>query len=159
MPSTHNTSSKSVRAQAVELLNKHMAAAIDLRDQLKQAHGNVRGPTFIAVHQLFDRVAGEAETYSDLIAERAAGLGRVFEGAAQVAGERSFLIPYLLEVADESEYIFALAATLAAFGQSACDAIGQSETIGDADTADLFTEILRRVGLQLRLVESQAAPV
>ena len=126
--------------------------------QLKQAHWNVRGPTFIAVHELFDKVAGEAESYSDLLAERAAGLGAVAEGTVQVAAERSFLVPYPLRIADEKEHIFAVAATLAAFGQSAREAIGQSATIGDADTADLFTEISRGVDHQLWLVESHAVP-
>ena len=80
MHPTHNTLSENIRTQAVELLNKHLAAAIDLHGQMKQAHWNVRGPTFIGVHELFDKVAGEAESYSDLIAERAEGLGGVAEG-------------------------------------------------------------------------------
>ena len=53
----------------------------------------MRGPTFIAVHELFDEVAGEAESSSDLLAERAAGLGAVAEGTVKVAAERSFLVP------------------------------------------------------------------
>jgi starvation-inducible DNA-binding protein len=158
MHPTHNTLSENIRTQAVELLNKHLAAAIDLHGQLKQAHWNVRGPGFIAIHELFDKVAGKAESYSDLIAERAAGLGGIAEGTVQVAAERSFLIPYPLRIADESQHMFAVAATLAAFGQSARDAIGQSETLGDADTADLFTEISRGVDHQLWLVESHVAP-
>ena len=76
MHTTHNTLSENVRTQTAELLNRHLAAAIDLHGQLKQAHWNVRGPTFIAVHELFDKVAGEAESYSDLLAERAAGARR-----------------------------------------------------------------------------------
>jgi len=158
MHPTHNTLSENIRTQSVELLNRHLAAAIDLHGQLKQAHWNVRGPSFIGVHELFDRVAGEAESYSDLIAERAAGLGGVAEGTVQVASERSFLVPYPLRIADESQHIFAVSATLAAFGQSARDAIGQSETVGDADTADLFTAISRGVDQQLWLVESHVAP-
>ena len=158
MHPTHNTLSENVRTQSVELLNRHLAAAIDLHGQLKQAHWNVRGPSFIGVHELFDKVAGEADSYSDLIAERAAGLGGVAEGTVQVAAERSFLIPYPLRIADENQHIFAVAATLAAFGQSARDAIGQSETLGDSDTADLFTEVSRGVDQQLWLVESHVAP-
>jgi starvation-inducible DNA-binding protein len=158
MHPTHNTLSENIRTQSVELLNKHLAAAIDLHGQLKQAHWNVRGPSFIGVHELFDKVAGEAESYSDAIAERAAGLGGVAEGTIQVAVERSFLIPYPLRIADENQHIFAVAATLAAFGQSARDAIGQSETLGDSDTADLFTEVSRGVDHQLWLVESHMAP-
>ncbi len=158
MHPTHNTLSENIRTQAVELLNRHLAAAIDLHGQLKQAHWNVRGPAFIAVHELFDKVAGEAESYSDLIAERAAGLGGVAEGTVQVAAERSFLVPYPLRIADENQHVFAIAATLAAFGQSAREAIGNSAAIGDADTADLFTEISRGVDHQLWLVESHVAP-
>ena len=154
MHATHNTLSENVRTQTAEILNGRLAAAIDLHGQLKQAHWNVRGPTFIAVHELFDKVAEEAESYSDLLAERAAGLGAVAEGTVRVAAERSFLVPYPLRIAD----IFAVAATLAAFGQSAREAIGQSAAIGDADTADLLTEISRGVDHQLWLVESHAVP-
>ena len=83
--------------------------------------------------------------------------GTVLEGTVQVATERSFLVPYPLRIADENQHIFAVAATLAAFGQSAREAIGQSATIGDADTADLFTEISRGVDHQLWLVKSHVS--
>jgi starvation-inducible DNA-binding protein len=158
MQSTHNTLPENIRAQSVELLNKHLAAAIDLHAQMKQAHWNVRGPGFIAIHQLFDKVAAEVESYSDLIAERTGGLGGTAHGTVQVAAERSFLIPYPLGVADETQHVFAVSATLAAFGQSAREAIDLAATFGDADTADLFTEISRGIDQQLWLVESHVAP-
>lgn len=158
MQATHNTLSVNIRARAAELLNKHLAAAIDLHGQLKQAHWNVRGPNFIAIHELFDKVAVKAETYSDQIAERAAGLGATAEGTVQVASANSFLVAYPLRIADEKEHVFAVAATLAAFGQSVREAIGQAAAMGDADTADLFTEVSRDVDHQLWFVESHAAP-
>jgi starvation-inducible DNA-binding protein len=155
---THNTLSENIRAQSVELLNKHLAAAIDLHAQVKQAHWNVRGPSFIAIHELFDKVSSEVENYSDLIAERAGGLGGTAYGTVQVAAERSFLVPYPLAIADEQEHVFAVSGTLAAFGQSAREAIDQAATFGDADTADLFTEISRGIDHQLWFVESHIAP-
>jgi starvation-inducible DNA-binding protein len=94
-----------------------------------------------------------------LLAERTAGLGAVAEGTVQVATERSFLVPYPLRIADETQHLFAVAATLAAFGKSAREAIQQSAAVADADTADLFTEISRGVDHQLWLVESHAAPI
>lgn len=157
MQPTHNTLSENIRAQSVELLNKHLAAAIDLHAQVKQAHWNVRGPSFIAIHELFDKVSGEVENYSDLIAERAGGLGGTAYGTVQAAAERSFLIPYPLGIADEQEHVFAVSATLAAFGQSAREAIDQATTFGDADTADLFTGISRGIDHQLWFVESHIA--
>lgn len=98
MQPTHNTLSQNIRAQSVELLNKH-PAAIDLHAQVKQAHWNVHGPGFIAIHELFDKASGEGENYSDLIAERAGGLGGAAYGIVQVAAERSFLVPYPLGIA------------------------------------------------------------
>ena len=151
---THNTLSENIRAQSVELLNKHLAASIDLQAQVKQAHWNVRGPSFIAVHELFDDVATQVGTYSDLLAERATGLGGTAHGTVQVAAERSFLVPYDLGVADEPSHLFAVAGSLAAFGQSSREAIGSSTGFGDVATADLFTEISRGVDQQLWLVES-----
>jgi starvation-inducible DNA-binding protein len=158
MLTTRNTLSANIRTESAESLNRHLAAAIDLHAQVKQAHWNVRGPNFIAIHQLFDQVAGKVEGWSDLLAERARGLGGAAEGTIQVAARLSFLIAYPLGVADEQEHVFAVAGALAAFGESAREAIDRAATSGDADTADLFTEISRGIDQQLWLVESHAAP-
>src|SRR5437868_2079178 len=88
---TANTLPEQIRSRSVALLNRHLAAAIDLHAQVKQAHWNVRGPTFIAIHELFDKVADAVEEYSDTIAERAGALGGAAEGTIQIAVERSFL--------------------------------------------------------------------
>ena len=154
MQQTHNTLSENIRAHSSEILNKHLAAAIDLHGQLKQAHWNVRGPNFIAIHELFDKIATDADKYSDQLAERAAGLGAIAEGTVQVATANSFLVPYPLRIADEKEHIFAVAAALAAFGQSAREAITKTAALGDADTADLFTGISRDVDKYLWFLEA-----
>lgn len=158
MQSTHNTLAEGIRAQSIELLNKHLAAAIDLHAQAKQAHWNVRGPTFIAVHELFDKVSEAVEDYSDMIAERAGGLGGTAHGTLQVAAARTFLIPYDLGIADEHSHIFAVASALAAFGQSTREAIGLATNFGDVDTADLFTEVSRGIDKHLWFVESHLPP-
>ncbi len=154
MRPTHNTLSQNIRMQSVELLNKHLAAAIDLHAQVKQAHWNVRGPAFIAVHELFDKVSEEVENFSDMLAERAGALGGPAEGTVQVAAERSFLVPYPLKIGDETQHVFAVSAAIAAFGESVRKAIDETANRGDAVTADLFTEIGRGVDQQLWLVES-----
>jgi starvation-inducible DNA-binding protein len=137
------------------LLNRHLAAAIDLHAQVKQAHWNVRGPTFIAIHELFDRVADVVE-YSDKIAERAGTLGGTAEGTVQTAVQRSFLDPYRLGVADAAAHIEAVTAALASFGESVRNAIDESDQFGDIDTSDLFTEVSRGIDYQLWLVESHS---
>jgi starvation-inducible DNA-binding protein len=158
MQSTHNTLPEKVRAKSVELLNTHLAASIDLHAQIKQAHWNVRGPGFIAMHELFDKVSEAVETFSDMLAERAGGLGGTAQGTLRVAVEKSFLVPYPHGIADVSQHAFAVASSLAAFGQSARDAIDQATKFGDVDTADLFTEISRGIDSQLWFVESNLQP-
>ena len=43
------------REAMIDLLNAQLADTIDLRYQVKQAHWNVKGPHFIALHELFDK--------------------------------------------------------------------------------------------------------
>jgi starvation-inducible DNA-binding protein len=158
LESTRNTLSENIRSQSVELLNKHLAASIDLQAQVKQAHWNVRGAGFIALHELFDGVAAAVGAYSDLIAERTGELGGTADGTVQVAAKRSYLIPYDIGIADGAKHVFAVAGSLAAFGESSRTAIDTAADQGDPETADLFTEVSRGIGHQLWLVESHAEP-
>jgi starvation-inducible DNA-binding protein len=151
---TSNAPSEKIRFKAAEVLNRHLAAAVDLHAQVKQAHWNVRGPAFKAIHELLDKVAEVVEDYSDTIAERAGALGGPAEGTIQVAVERSFLDQYRLGWADEDSHLDAVTAALAAFGDSARKAIDESAAFGDHDTSNVFTEVSRGIDYQLWLVES-----
>lgn len=157
MHPTRNTLDQSIRTQSVELLNKHLATAIDLHAQVKQAHWNVRGANFIAIHKLFDKVAEKVERISDMLAERAGGIGGAADGTIQMAANRSSLIAYPLGVADEQKHIFAVSGALAAFGEGAREASAKAAAFGDVDTADLFTQVSRGIDLQLWFVESHMA--
>jgi starvation-inducible DNA-binding protein len=153
---TRNTLPEGVRAQSVEHLNRFLAAAIDLHAQLKQAHWNVRGPNFISVHELFDKVSTKAEDISDMLAERVGALGGTARGTVQLATEKSFLVPYPLGIADGQKHIFAVSGALAAFGQDIQEGITKATKMADATTADLLTEISRTIDMQLWFVESHA---
>jgi len=85
---------EATRTLLVELCNARLADAIDLQTQCKQAHWNVKGPDFIALHELFDRVDTDVAAYVDLIAERAVQLGGVAEGTARSVAKRSSLSEY-----------------------------------------------------------------
>ncbi len=154
---TRNTLDRKIRARSIDMLNAHLAAAIDLHAQLKQAHWNVRGPGFFAIHELFDTVSGHIEDYSDLIAERAGQLGGIAHGTVQVAAERSGLIRYPLGIADAPSHIQAVAGALAGFGEMVHAAIEKATKAGDPTTADLFTELSRGIDKDLWFVESHAA--
>lgn len=158
MHQTKNLLSENIRTRSIPILNKHLAAAIDLHAQVKQAHWNVRGYNFIALHELFDTIAGEVEDWSDLIAERAAQLGGNAEGTVQVAASSTYLHPYPLKVSSGPAHVEALSNALASFGEQIRKAIDETAGFGDADTADIFTEISRGADKYLWFVESHREP-
>jgi starvation-inducible DNA-binding protein len=151
---TKNDLSESVRTKAIELLNARLADSIDLQTQCKQAHWNVKGPNFIALHELFDKINEDVEEYVDLIAERVVQLGGVAEGTARMVAKRSTLTDYPAGLVDGRSHVDALSSSLAAFGKSARKAIDDSAGFGDADTADIFTEVSRGVDKWLWFVEA-----
>ncbi len=70
MTNTLNTLSQNARSKSAALLNRHLAAAIDLHAQVKQAHWNVRGGQFIGLHELFDGAATLSDPVtSDILTE------------------------------------------------------------------------------------------
>ncbi|MFO0841967.1 MAG: DNA starvation/stationary phase protection protein Dps [Gemmataceae bacterium] len=154
MHRTKNDLPKDRRVELVKLLNDRLADVVDLHLQAKQAHWNVRGPNFIALHELFDKVAEEAEEHADLIAERAAALGGPSDGTAQVVVKKTTLSPYPLNIASGHDHVEALSSALAAFGKQAREAIDKATQLGDADTADLFTEVSRETDKNLWFVEA-----
>ncbi len=156
MYETRNDLSEGTREKVIDLLAPQLAAAIDLRYQAKQAHWNVKGANFIALHGLFDNVAEACEEYIDLIAERIVQLGGVAEGTIQQAVKRSPLRPYLLGAADGSEHVVALADALSSFGKGARETISSCDERHDHDSADIFTKVSRGIDKQLWFVEAHA---
>jgi len=151
---TQNDLAENVRGKAAALLNQHLADILDLQSQTKQAHWNVKGPSFIALHELFDEVASELEEFADEIAERAVELGGAAFGTARVAAAKSRLPEYPLDIVSGRDHVVALSAVLAKFGKSARAAIDTAGNFGDMDTADLFTEVSRGVDKLLWKVEA-----
>src|SRR5690242_1430963 len=91
---TGNDLAPATRQSVIEILNEHLANAIDLQLQAKQAHWNIKGPNFVGLHELFDRVAGEAGEFGDQLAERAVALGGVARGTLQAVARRSKMREY-----------------------------------------------------------------
>jgi starvation-inducible DNA-binding protein len=159
MYETMNDLPKPARIALNQLMNQRLADAIDLQSQMKQAHWNVKGPSFISLHKLFDEVDEAVESYVDLIAERIVQLGGVAEGTARVAASRTRLPEYPMEIADGTAHVEAVARALSTFGETARATIDEADTLDDKDTADIFTEISRGIDKWLWFVEahSQAA--
>jgi len=156
MYETENDLPKGARAELIGLLNQRLADSIDLQIQLKQAHWNVRGPHFIGLHELFDRISEAVEDYVDSIAERVGQLGGIAQGTVRVSAARSRLDEYPLDIADGSAHVEAVSRALSTFGHEVRVSIDQANTLDDADTADLFTEVSRGIDKWLWFVEAHS---
>ena len=154
MYETQNDIAKSRRVELNSLMNQRLADAVDLQMQMKQAHWNVKGPHFIGLHELFDKVNEAVASYVDLIAERVVQLGGIAEGTVRAAAQRSRLAEYPLDIADGAAHVEAVARALSTFGREARNTIDLADELEDADTADLFTEVSRGIDKWLWFVEA-----
>ena len=151
---TKNDLPEATRVEAVGLLNQRLADCIDLQTQCKQAHWNVKGPAFIALHKLFDEINEEVEEYVDLLAERVVQLGGVAEGTVGVVAERSALVDYRLGLSSGAQHVAALSDALAAFGRTVRVGIEEMNELEDAGSVDILIEISRGVDKWLWFVEA-----
>jgi len=156
MYKTGNDLPEKTRIQIAALLQDRLADSIDLMIQAKQAHWNVKGSSFIALHELFDKFSEDSEEYVDLIAERIVQLGGIAEGTVRLAARKSSLPEYPLAAASGKEHVAALSHAIATFGKLIRQTIDQANELKDADTADICTEISRGADKYLWFVEAHA---
>src|SRR4051812_41846776 len=136
MYETRNDLPQAARVKLVDLLNARLADAVDLQTQMKQAHWNVKGPNFIALHELFDKINDEVREYVDDIAERAVQLGGIALGTARAAAQGSQLKEYPLTIGNGRDHVDAVVRALCTFGATVRANIDAAEELRDKDTAD-----------------------
>lgn len=156
MYETENDLPKDRRSQLNALMNQRLADAVDLQLQMKQAHWNVKGPSFIALHELFDKVSEAVESYVDMIAERIVQLGGIAEGTVRIAASRTRLPEYSPEIAEGTAHVESVARALSTFGKEVRSTIDDANAFDDAGTADLFTEVSRGIDKWLWFVEAHS---
>jgi starvation-inducible DNA-binding protein len=144
--------SEEQQAKLIELLNRRLADAIDLQLRCRQAYWNVKGPQFMALRELFDKIVEDVEKDANLIAGRIVQLGGMAEGTARAVARRSSLDESLATIG-RSGHITALSTSLTAFGRVTRYACEQAAELKDTDTAGIFTEIARSVDTWLWFVE------
>ena len=145
-----------VRRNVIVILNDRLADAIDLQSQVKQAHWNVKGPHFIALHELFDKISAAAiarrpKTHGPHCAALCAAM---YSSTVAVAAKRSKLKNYPLSITAGKDHLFYLSTQISVFGKAVRTAIEDTDKLGDADTADLFTGISRELDKYLWFVEA-----
>jgi len=156
MHGTSNTLPLATRKKIVDLLNDRLADAVDLYAQLKHAHWNVKGPNFIALHELFDQLAANLLPHIDDLAERCVQLGGAARGTLASITKASSLPEYPATITAGEKHIESLTEAFSIYGDLMRKAIELADTAKDKDTADLFTGISRDADKALWFIESHA---
>ena len=151
---TRNDLPAGKRSKVITLLNARLADAIDLGAQTKHAHWNVKGPNFIALHELFDKLAESVGSQVDELAERVTALGGTAAGTIAAVARATTLKPYPENICEGLAHVAALSDALAAFGARVRTGIDTTDKLGDAGTADLLTGISRQSDKYLWFLEA-----
>ena len=151
---TLNSVDSNVKSAMIELLNARLADSIDLALATKQAHWNVKGLQFIAVHEMFDKLRADIDGYVDTVAERVAALGGTAFGTTQTTAKATSLPAYPIDIVTVEDHLKALIERVGKTTNAAREAIDKADEAGDAGTADLFTQMTRDLDKWLWFLEA-----
>lgn len=154
MKSPDNGLASNTKTEMVALINSRLAEAIDLALTTKQAHWNLKGPAFIAVHEFLDDVREDVDEQVDIIAERAAQLDGVALGTVQAVAKSTTLPAYPTDIHKVEDHLKALVEHFGKVSKAAREAIEKADAAGDADTADIFTAYSRMLDKNLWFLRS-----
>jgi len=142
------------RKTAVATLNACLADEIALGLALKQAHWNVKGRNFIAVHELLDEVHARVQENIDVMAERVQILDGVAMGTLEAVSKAASVKAYPTDLTKAEDHIEAVSQRMRAVGKSLRAAIDETDAAGDADTADVLTAASRQMDKDLWFLHS-----
>jgi len=151
---TKNSLPKKTRAEVVDLLNKSLASTTDLFIQLKQAHWNVKGMNFIAIHKLLDDIAKEVEERVDIVAERVTSLGGTALGTLEETVKNTALRKYPIDIFDAKDHIEHLTHNMAILGELARNHIDETNALSDMATNDIYIDLVRMLDKNLWFLEA-----
>lgn len=142
------------RKTSIKELADRLADASAFSMAVKQAHWNMKGPNFIAVHEFLDQVYARVLDHVDDIAERIQVLDGVAEGTAEHVAKASSLAPYPTNLTKTEDHLAALCERLRDYGGKLRKSLETVEDAGDANTADLLTEASREADKDLWFLQS-----
>lgn len=145
---------ENARKQMCDLLNARLADALDLAGQCKQAHWNVKGANFSALHELFDVLHANVNVHVDTIAERVLALGGTALGTATIVAEKSSLPAYPVDIRSGRDHADRMSLAFAAFAKNVRAAIDTADEAGDAVAADLFTAVAAQTDKDLWMLDA-----
>ncbi len=151
---TKNDLPSNVKATVIGLLNEALASMIDLALLTKQAHWNLKGPQFIAVHELLDSFRKLIDNHTDIVAERAVQLGGTALGSLQSVSSTTKLKAYPTDIYKIHDHLAELIERYGDVANLVRKSIDEADEAGDANTADIFTAASRDLDKSLWFLEA-----
>jgi starvation-inducible DNA-binding protein len=142
------------KTASIELLNAVLADSIDLALVTKQAHWNLKGLQFIAIHEMLDTFRADLDVHVDTVAERAVQLGGFAMGTTQTVASGTKLAPYPTDISRISDHLGQLIERYAHVANEVRQGIDKAGDIGDADSADILTAYSRMLDKALWFLEA-----
>ncbi|MBO9655300.1 DNA starvation/stationary phase protection protein Dps [Rhizobium sp. BR 250] len=151
---TKNDLPSNAKATVIGILNESLASVIDLALATKQAHWNLKGPQFIAVHELLDTFRTQLDNHGDTIAERVVQLGGTALGSLQSVSSTTKLKAYPTDIYKIHDHLDELIERYGDVANMIRKAIDDSDEAGDPTTADIFTAASRDLDKSLWFLEA-----
>lgn len=149
---TRNNLPEPTRMAMVNLLQPILADLIVLGTQVKQAHWNVKGSSFLPVHKFMDDLYEESEEWVDTVAERIAQLGFQTMGTAAMAAKATSLPDLPMETYECMAVLGAIADRVAMVANCVRHCCGQMGD--DLTTQNVMLNIAEALDKQLWFVEA-----
>jgi len=151
---TQNDLKSNTKNSVIALLNARLAEGIDLALLTKQAHWNVKGPQFIAVHEMIDGFRTEIDGHVDTVAERIVQLGGTALGTSQAVVKATPLAAYPVDIYQTKDHLHALIERYGKAANAVRAGIDEADEAGDKDTADILTAYSRALDKALWFLEA-----
>jgi len=149
----------SMKTDDIEITIHHLGETlvelIDLSLQTKQAHWNVTGPRFRALHQQLDELVRETREFGDAVAERIVILGQPANGLAGHVAHQSKVDPFPGDFVPDEEAVKLMVERLSEFCSRVRGRVSATES-RDPVTADLLIQILGKLEEQMWMFHAQA---
>ncbi len=142
------------KAKVVEVMNKTLAASLDMYSQAKYAHWNVKGMNFYQLHLVFDATAKVIFKQIDPIAERITQLGGVANGTVRMSAANSPIAAYQVEAISGPEHLVALADALGTYCKELREASDKIDDLDEGPTSDFYNQLIVEAEEELYFLES-----